>query len=288
MHIDYWQSIKLNFQGKLGLVLLGVIMFMAFLGPVIYNGSPTVPSRDIFYPPSTLYPLGTNDFGQDILAQLCYGARVSLTIALAAGLLTTFAAFLVGVVAGMAGGRLDMVLMRFTDAMLAIPAVVVIIIIGAYLHLSLAGLILVIALFGWPGTARVVRAGALMLKAKPHVLAARTFGATVPYIITRHLLPDLAPIMAVGFLQSARRAVFLEAGLAFLGIGDPTVISWGIMIQGALRFYYLDVWIWWLLPPALAISATILAFTMLGNALESIIDPRQAGSTAKGERYAEY
>lgn len=275
MHVDYWQTTKSSFPGRLGLLLLGLILLVALLGPVLYHGSPAVPSRDIFHPPSELYPLGTNDFGQDLLARLVYGARTSLTIAFAAGLLTTFAAALVGVMAGLVRGRTDMVLMRFTDAMLAIPAVVVIIIIAAYMHLTLAGLILVIALFGWPGTARVVRAGTLSLSARPHVLAARTFGATNSYIITRHMLPDLAPILAVGFLQSARRAVFLEAGLAFLGIGDPTAVSWGVMIQNALRFYYLDAWVWWLLPPALAISATILAFTLLGNALEAIVDPRQ-------------
>lgn len=286
MHIDYWQTIKLSFQGRLGLYLLGFILLVAVFGPILYHVSPTVPSRDIFHQPSALYPLGTNDFGQDLMARLVHGARTSLAIAFAAGLLTTFAAALVGVVAGLAGGRTDMVLMRFTDAMLAIPAVVVIIIIAAYMHLTLAGLILVIALFGWPGTARVVRAGTLSLATRPHILAARTFGATAPYIITRHMLPDLAPILAVGFLQSARRAVFLEAGLAFLGIGDPTAVSWGVMIQNALRFYYLDAWVWWLLPPALAIAATILAFTLLGNSLEAIVDPRQAVSTAKGERYA--
>jgi peptide/nickel transport system permease protein len=274
MHIDYRRAITTSFQGRAGGVILGLLAVTAFCGPLLIGTSPTAPSPAIFQPPSTAHPLGTNDFGQDLLAQLVHGARLSLAVALGAGLLTTALAAVVGATAGLARGWADAILMRLTDVVLAMPAVVVIIVIAAYFPLGPAGLVLVIALFGWPGTARVVRAQALVLRNKPHVLAARTFGASGGYILRRHILPDLAPVLVVGFLQSARRAVFLEAGLAFLGIGDPTAVSWGMMIRGALEFVYLDAWAWWLLPPALAVAATILGFTLLGNVLETLLDPR--------------
>ncbi|MBE0466392.1 MAG: ABC transporter permease [Candidatus Desulforudis sp.] len=273
MHIDYQRAVTSSFQGRTGGIILGVVAVTALCGPALV-GSPATPSPAVLQPPSAAYPLGTNDFGQDLFAQLVHGARLSLAVALGAGLLTVLTAALIGGAAGLARGWADTVLMRLTDAVLAMPAMVVIIVIAAYFQLGPAGLVLVITLFGWPGTARVVRAQTLTLRNKPHVLAARTFGAPGGYVLYRHILPDLAPILVVGFLQSARRAVFLEAGLAFLGIGDPTIVSWGAMIQGALRFFYLDAWLWWLLPPALAIAATILSFTLLGNILEALLDPR--------------
>lgn len=274
MHIDYWHAARNSFQGRVGGTVLGLMTATALCGPALLGTSPTAPSPAAFHPPSVAHPLGTNDFGQDLLAQLVHGARLSLAVAVGAGLLATLAGGLVGAAAGLARGWRDSVLMRLTDAFLAIPAVVVVIVIAAHFQFGPAGLVLVIALFGWPFTARVVRARTLTVAGKAHVLAARTFGASTRYILYRHLLPDLAPVLVVGFLRSARRAVFLEAGLAFLGIGDPTVVSWGAMIQGALRFFYLDAWIWWLLPPALAIAAVILAFTLLGNVLEALLDPR--------------
>lgn len=285
MHINYWEHATTSVQGRIGGALLGAVLIAALIGPFV-AGSPDLPSRDIFQPPSAVHPLGTNDFGQDVLGLLLAGARLSLTVALSAGLLTTVLAALVGAGAALAGGLWDRVLMRFTDVMLAVPSVVVIIVIAAYLRLNMVGLILLIALFGWPGTARVVRARTLTLVGRTHVLAARTFGAAKPYLLYRHILPDLVPLLLVGFLQSARRAVFLEAGLAFLGIGDPTVVSWGIMIQNALRFYYMNAWVWLLLPPALAVAATILAFNLLGNNIEQAVDPRLRRFHTKGVAHA--
>lgn len=273
MHIDYWEHITGSTQGRVGGALLGVVVIAALVGPVV-SGAPELPSRDIFAPPSAAHLLGTNDFGQDVFGLLLAGARLSLTVALSAGLLATLLAALVGAGAALAGGVWDRVLMRFTDVMLAVPNLVVIIVVAAYLQLNPPGLVLLIALFGWPAAARVVRAQTLTLTGRAHILAARTFGASKPYLLRHHILPDLIPLLSVSFLRNARRAVFLEAGLAFLGIGDPTVISWGGMLQHALRYYYIDAWVWLLLPPALAIAATILAFNLLGNSIEEAADPR--------------
>lgn len=273
MHIDYWEHITGSTQGRVGGALLGVVVIAALVGPLV-SGAPELPSRDIFAPPSAAHPLGTNDFGQDVFGLLLAGARLSLTVALSAGLLATLLAALVGAGAALAGGVWDRVLMRFTDVMLAVPNLVVIIVVAAYLQLNPAGLVLLITLFGWPAAARVVRAQTLTLTGRAHILAARTFGASKPYLLRHHILPDLIPLLSVSFLRNARRAVFLEAGLAFLGIGDPAVISWGGMLQHALRYYYIDAWVWLLLPPALAIAATILAFNLLGNSIEEAADPR--------------
>lgn len=137
------------------------------------------------------------------------------------------------------------------------------------------GLILILALFSWQGGARIIRAQALSLKERGHVAAARSFGAGRWYIIRRHLLPDLGPLLVVDFVYCVRRAVFLQAGLAFLGLGDPGIVSWGSVISDSFGWItYRSTWLWWLLPVGLALSLTIVSITLIGQALETALDPR--------------
>lgn len=137
------------------------------------------------------------------------------------------------------------------------------------------GLIIILALFGWQGGARIIRSQALSLKERGHVTAARGFGAGRWYIIRRHLLPDLGSLLVVDFVYCVRRAVFLQAGLAFLGLGDPGIVSWGTVISDAFDWVaYRNTWVWWLLPVGLALSLTIVSITLIGQALETALDPR--------------
>lgn len=140
------------------------------------------------------------------------------------------------------------------------------------------GLIVILALFGWQGGARIIRSQALSLKERGHVTAARSFGAGRSYIIRRHLLPDLGSLLVVDFVYCVRRAVFLQAGLAFLGLGDPGVVSWGTVIFDSFGWVtYRNTWLWWLLPVGLALSLTIVSATLIGQALETALDPRLRG-----------
>jgi peptide/nickel transport system permease protein len=197
-----------------------------------------------------------------------------LLIAIGAGFLTTCLSALIGISTGFIGGVYDTVMMRLVDALLAIPMVVVLIVTAAFLKPNITILIILISLLHWPGGARVLRSQTLSLKSRLHILAAETFGAGKLYRIRRHIIPELGPLLVVSFLYSARAAVFMEAGLAFIGLADPSMISWGTMMHHASKFYYLSVWKWWLLPPGFTLSLLMLSFTFLGYSLERIMEPR--------------
>jgi peptide/nickel transport system permease protein len=230
---------------------LAIILAASFLIlPWLLKGDPYQTSLNIFTPPNKEYLLGTNDVGQDILAGLLLGGQNSLKVA------------------ALVGGRLDTFIMRMIDIILVIPNIFIIILVSAYLKPSLGLEIILISLLTWLGGARVIRAQVLSLKERTHVYAAILFGANLAYIFFRHILPELIPLVLSIFLQGARRAIFMEAALGFLGIVDPNVISWGTMINQSLNFFYLDVWRWWLLPTAGALSLSLISLTLIGRGLE--------------------
>jgi ABC-type dipeptide/oligopeptide/nickel transport system permease subunit len=161
--------------------------------------------------------------------------------------------------------------------LIIIPRLPLMILLAAYAGASLATTILVIGLLGWPQLARVVRVQVLSLRRRPHVNAARLFGASAPYVIRRHLIPALLPILAAGFVTHAGHAVMMEAGLAFLGLGDPTMKSWGLTIRYALNvkgFFFGDQWLWWILPAGFNLAMLLMAFAFVGIGLEAVANPR--------------
>ena len=274
MHIDYWQEIKHDSFGRAGLVLFSLIVVLAILAPLLTGYQPHDYTGSAFSPPSGQHLLGTNDVGQDIWTQLLFGARTSLIVGCGAAALSLLFSVLVGCTAALFGGVYDRLIMRLVDAMIVIPPVIVVILVAAYLRPNILLMILLLAAFLWPGGARVIRAQTLSLKERMHVSAARTFGAGWPHLLVHHIIPDLGPVLVAAMIRDARRAIFMEAGLSFLGISDPTVISWGKMMQHALRFSYLDVWKWWLLPPGFALSLLISTLAFLGFSLEKVLNPR--------------
>ncbi len=227
--------------------------------------------------PSAAHLLGTNDIGQDIFSQVIWGTRPSLTVAVGASALAVFTGVLVGVGAGLAGGRADSLAMRVVDLFLALPVLPLLVLIAALAGASRLVIILVIGLIRWPEIARVTRGQTRTLRHRGFVGAAQGFGAGVPYLLRRHLVPALGPVIAAGVVSVATIAVLMEAGLAFLGLADPTVVSWGLMLNRALLFpglYYSALWTWWVLPAGLAISVVVLGLTFVGVGLEPTFNPR--------------
>jgi len=161
-----------------------------------------------------------------------------------------------------------------------IVPVLALIILSRNLLPTTGGLIIIISLLSWQGGARTLRAQALSLKERTHVAATRGFGAKTLYILRRHIIPDMGPLLVADFVFCMRRAVFLQAGLAFLGIGNPNVVSWGSMLSDAREWVFLDVWRWWLVPAGAALSITIVAITLIGSALEPALDPRLRGEVS--------
>jgi len=278
MHIDLKKEIKESGPGKTGLFILLLMVAMALLAPVIAPYNPYQQSTTSLLPPSLSHWLGTNHVGQDIWSRLVFGARTSLLVGFGVGILSTLLGTIFGVSAALVGGLYEKVLMRIVDAFIVIPMIIVIILISAYIRPSILTLILFLSLLSWQGGARIMRAQALSLKERGNVAAAKSFGASHFYIAWRHVVPDLGPILLVDFIYGVRRAVFMEAGLAFLGITDPTVVSWGMMMRDALSFSYLNVWQWWLVPTGVALSLTIIGLTFVGHAAEPVIEPRLRGA----------
>ncbi|MGI6078465.1 MAG: ABC transporter permease [Fastidiosipilaceae bacterium] len=282
MHlISFRRTIKLNTTGCLGLAILLVIVSLAVAAPLFTKYDPHAYTGLIFQRPSSQFWMGTNDVGQDVWSNLLYGGRTSLIVGFGAASLSLLISVLVGCLAAFFGGICDNVLMRLVDVILAIPPIVLILLIAAYLKPSMFILILLLSFFLWPSGTRIVRAQVLLLKSSTHINAARTFGAGLFYLIWRHIIPEMGPILCVLLIQNARKAVFMEAGLSFLGVSDPTIISWGKMMQQALSFSYMDVWKWCLLPAGMALSLNITGFMLISFSLESVLNPRLQGRKDK-------
>jgi peptide/nickel transport system permease protein len=263
--------------GALGFTIVGLFAAVAAAAPWLARYRVTEVAGEPLDAPSLSHWLGTNLVGQDLGSQLLLGARVSLFVALVAGGGTLLLGALVGTVAGWLGGTTDAVLMRVVDVVLVIPQVPLMVILAAYGSSGLAGISLVIVVTSWPPAARVVRSQVLSLRHRGHLDAAVSFGERTPGVLRRHVLPEIGLILAASLVSAAARAVTLEAGLAFLGVGDPSQASFGRIMRDALSFDVLfetSAWSWWLLPPTLAVALLLLGLTFVGLAVEQRVNPR--------------
>ncbi len=260
-----------------GLILVGVVVLVAVCAPVLASHDPDAISGPALEPPSARHWLGTDNPGHDIFAQLVFGARVSLTVGLVAGVLAMVGAIVVGVLPALVGGLADRGASRAVIVALALPGLPLLVLVGSLAGGSRLAIIAIIAVIGIAPNARILRAQALTLRQRGYVTAARGFGGGPLYVLRRHLVPGLAPLVVIGFVNWVGLAIGLEAGLAFLGVGDPTGHSWGLMLNRALSeqsIYFSAMWTWWVLPPGLAIAVTVLGFTFVGVGLEPTFNPR--------------
>ncbi len=274
MHVNYWDELKGDRMGRAGLYMTGALAVVALGASWLAPHDPWAYVAPPLSPPSWSHPLGTNEVGQDILSELIYGTRTTLLVAVSSALFSSLLSLLLGLAAGLFRGKVERVVLRLVDVMLVVPVLLVALLTAAYLRPGIPGLVVLFSLLFWPPGARIVWSQVLSLKQQGHLTAARHFGAGTWYLVRRHLVPELYPLLAVNFIQVVRRAVFMEAGLAFLGIFDPSIKTWGLMLHYARDFVFTGAWKWWLLPPAAAVSFTIISFALLGYALESALDPR--------------
>ena len=267
-------------SGLLGLALLLLFVFTAIFAPIL---APYDPYKRVDRPilaPSQKYVLGTNDIGQDIFSEMIYGTRVSLTIGFAAGFFTVIIGTLIGVVSGFLGGAVDEVLMRFTDVVMILPSIpLMILLMALFGKQSFMIMILMLSIMGWTGTARLVRSSTLSIKERIYVEAAKAIGAGDRHIITQHILPNVSPLIMATMIYAVAGAMMSEAGLAFLGLGDPSHKSWGMILHYAQTSggWYANMgypaW-WWIIPPGLCIALTVASLVLIGQAMEEIINPR--------------
>ncbi|HEV3402582.1 MAG TPA: ABC transporter permease [Acidimicrobiales bacterium] len=261
----------------IGLVLIGLLVAMALLAPLVASHHPRVISGRALEEPSGRHWLGTDVPGRDIFAQLLYGARTSLVVALLAPALALLGAILIGVLPALVGGAADLVSNRLVVFLLALPGLPLSVLIAALAGNTDVALILVVAFAGVAPTARILRSQVLALRQSGFIAAARGFGGGPFYVLRRHVLPPLGPILVVAFVYWASVSIGLHAGLAFLGLGDPSGVSWGHMLNRALAqpsIYFSPMWTWWVLPPGIAITLALLGFSFVGVAMEPTFNPR--------------
>ncbi|RJX29743.1 MAG: ABC transporter permease [Desulfarculus sp.] len=226
-------------------------------------------------PPSARHWLGTDFMGRDIFSQLLAGARVAFMVGVSAAFMAVVLGTAVGMTAGYMGRLTETILMRLADMIMVMPTLLIILLLAALFgKLNIWTIVLMIALFRWPGVSRVIRAQTLSLKQRPFIDAARVAGASHFRIIFRHIMPNVLPLAFLYMTFRVTAAIVIEAGLAFLGFGDPGTVSWGMMLQWVWKTGHMFTAPYWLLPPGICISLITLSFYMLGRAMDEVLDPR--------------
>jgi len=261
----------------IGLTLITMLVFTAAFAPLLTPYNPRAVTGPALQLPSAQHWLGTDIPGRDILSQLIYGTRTSFVAAVVGSSLALLFGILLGVLPTLLGGASDKVANRLAVFMLALPGFPLLILIAALAGRSDTVIVIMVFTSGiWPN-ARILRSKTLALRDAGFITAARGFGGGRLYVLRRHLLPGMGPLLMVRWVEWASTAVGLAAGMAFLGLGDPSSASWGLMIQRATSqpgIYFSPMWPWWALPPGFAVLLTILGFLFVGIALEPVFNPR--------------
>jgi peptide/nickel transport system permease protein len=277
-----WAIFKQSMLGKIGLALLFLFALMAigsFIPPMIsplYNPMTGVDPEIVSSTgPSLHHWLGTDFMGRDIFSQLLAGARVAFMVGVSAAFMSIFLGTAIGMFAGYMGRISDTLLMRLADIIMVMPTLLVVLILASLFgQLNIWTIVLIIALFRWPGVSRVIRAQTLSLKHRPFIEAARVAGASHFRIIFRHIMPNVLPLSFLYMTFRVTSAIIIEAALAFLGFGDPGTVSWGMMLQWVWKTGHMFKAPYWLLPPGICISLITLSFYMIGRAMDEVLDPR--------------
>jgi len=276
-----------NLGGKVGFAILMFFIILAVFAPLLIthenpNSLKWANEETVWLPPSWLddltnwtYPLGTAEFSKDVYSMTVLGTRASLAVGILASLISIVIGAGIGVTSGYFGKISDEILMRFTDFFLVIPWFPLMIVLASLMGRTFTNVIIVIGITSWPSTARIVRAQVLSVKEKAFVERARSVGAKDSWILQKHIMPNVFPLIFANTILLIANSIFSEAFLDFFGLGDPTVLSWGIMLENAyqqgafLRFAW-----WYIAAPGMSIVMLIMAFYLVGDALDEVLNPK--------------
>jgi peptide/nickel transport system permease protein len=261
-------------QTIVGLAVLTFFVLIALLSPVLAP-DPKAQVGPVFEAPSRAHPLGTDGGGAGMVELLIAGTRVSLIVGFAAAVVSALIGGTIGLLAGFFGGKLDTILMRFTDYVIVIPDVPLMIVAAALFGRSLTNIILIIGVIYWTTTARLIRAQVTSVRERVYVKRSRALGAGNTRLVSKHILPQVAPLLIANTVLLVAYAIFAETFITFLGLGDPSLISWGRLIENAFTDDALlnDAW-WAIIPPGVCVACVVLACTMVGMATEDSLNPR--------------
>lgn len=274
----FWSTYRRSTMGLVGLAILLLFVAMAVFAPALADRSGLDVTRvegPILAAPSWAYPLGTDDTGRSVLTLVIWGSRISLLVGLFAAVVSMSVGATIGILAGFRGGIWDSLLMRFTDWFLVLPFLPLAVILAGVLGQSLLVIVMVIGLTSWPWTARLVRSQTLSIRERPYIERARGLGARDRQLVRKHVLPNVLPVIFAQTILSIALMILAESTLSFIGLGDPNRASWGAVLENAFEAGAptLGAW-WWIGAPGACIVLVVLAFTMCGNAIEEIVNPR--------------
>lgn len=277
----FGRSFARSRSGMAGVAILAFFALVAITAPLLFPRSMlevTQATGDSFEPPSLTFPLGTDDTGRSVLALVAWGARVSLTVGLAATVIAMVIGTTVGIASGhyrgVFGGTLD----RVTDWFLVIPYLPLAIVLATVLGKSMLNIIIVIGVTSWPATARLIRAQTLAIEGRPYLERARALGGGHVHQMTKHVLPNVMPLVLANTTLAVSLSILAETTLSFLGLSDPLTVSWGSILEEGFASGAISQGAWWVLaPPGLCVVLVVLSFNLVGRAVESILDPRGEG-----------
>lgn len=273
----FWASFRRQRAGLTGLTVLLVAVALALVAPLFIDESVTSVvsgTGEKWSPPSLDEPFGTDESGRSILLMVWWGSRTSLLIGFLAALVSIVIGTVVGIAAGHLRGWAGAVLMRITDWFLVLPSLVTAMVLAAVLGGSTFTIIMAIGVTTWPATARLIRAQTLSVEARPYIERSRALGGGHWHITTRHVLPNVAPLLLASTTLEVASAVVTESTLAFLGV-SANKTSWGTMLRGSYDYGAVNEGAWWyILIPGLCILAVVMAFTLCGRALEAVLNPQ--------------
>ncbi|OBC12023.1 ABC transporter permease [Mycobacterium sp. 852013-50091_SCH5140682] len=273
-----WTRFQTNRRGLIGLIVLLLFGALALAAPLLADANELRASQavgPILGPPSAEYPLGTDDLGRSVLTVLIYGSQVPLVVGVTATIISMVIGTLIGIASGLLYGWFGTLLFRLTEWFLVIPFLPLALVLATLLGGSLLSLIIVIGVTGWSSTALLIRAQTLSVRERPFIERARVLGAGRWHLMIRHVFPNVLPLVFANTTLTVAGSVLAETTLAFLGFGDPTKVSWGTMLNAAFDNGAVTLGAWWfLIPPGICVVVVVLAFTLVGQALEDIVNPR--------------
>jgi peptide/nickel transport system permease protein len=282
-------SLRAFLTSKRAMTGTGIIVLLAlfcFVGPLLYHSNQVTVNLGIENtPPGPGYPLGTDQYGIDVLGRLMAGGQSSLELGFAVGIATTVIGLLYGAVSGMAGGVVDALMMRIVDTLLAVPTFILLIIVASMFSLTLPIIILILIALAWPYTARLIRGQVLSLLPREFVQASRAMGATGRSILIRHMVPNTLGISVVTATFSIADSIYALSALSFLGIGPPPPFTdWGTMLTNGVDNLFNGYW-WQVYPPLIVLILVVVAFRQVGDALNDIVSGQRTDVLRRRRRF---
>jgi peptide/nickel transport system permease protein len=280
------QALLQSKRAMTGTAIVVLLALFCFVGPLLYHTNQVTVSLGIANsPPGPGHPLGTDQYGIDVLGRLMTGGQSSLELGFAVGIATTLVGLLYGAVSGMAGGIVDALMMRIVDTVLAVPTFILLIIVASMFSLSLSLIITILTVLSWPYTARLIRGQVLALREREFVQAARTMGANSRWILARHMVPNTLGISVVTATFAIADSIYALSALSFLGIGPPPPFTdWGTMLTDGVNNLFNGYW-WQVYPPLAVLVLIVVAFRQVGDALNDIVSGHRADVLRRRRRF---